>query len=201
VTTIHHLNCGLLHAPPNPQAACHCLLLESDGRLALVDAGIGTLDVADPDGRVGRFIIDVGGFQFHEHLTAVRQLERLGFRPADVTDIVLTHGDPDHAGGLSDFPVATVHMSAEEYAVLDGGNPRYRAAQFAHGPRWQVHPPAADRWYGFEARPVPIGSGSEVLLVPLFGHTLGHCGVAVRQGNRWLLHVGDAYFLRAELGE
>jgi glyoxylase-like metal-dependent hydrolase (beta-lactamase superfamily II) len=40
----------------------------------------------------------------------------------------------------------------------------------------------------------------EVLLVPLFGHTLGHCGVAVRQGSRWLLHVGDAYYLRAELG-
>jgi glyoxylase-like metal-dependent hydrolase (beta-lactamase superfamily II) len=33
----------------------------------------------------------------------------------------------------------------------------------------------------------------------LFGHTLGHCGVAVRIGDRWLLHVGDAYYLRVEL--
>jgi glyoxylase-like metal-dependent hydrolase (beta-lactamase superfamily II) len=39
----------------------------------------------------------------------------------------------------------------------------------------------------------------EVLLVPLFGHTLGHCGVALGHGSRWLLHVGDAYYLRAEL--
>ena len=36
-------------------------------------------------------------------------------------------------------------------------------------------------------------------LVPLPGHTLGHCGVAVWQGDRWLLHVGDAYYLRVEL--
>ena len=35
--------------------------------------------------------------------------------------------------------------------------------------------------------------------MPLFGHTLGHCGVAIQQGERWLLHVGDAYSLRAEL--
>lgn len=45
-----------------------------------------------------------------------------------------------------------------------------------------------------------MGFGSEVLLVPLFGHTLGHCGVAIQQGERWALHVGDAYYLRAELG-
>jgi glyoxylase-like metal-dependent hydrolase (beta-lactamase superfamily II) len=37
------------------------------------------------------------------------------------------------------------------------------------------------------------------LLVPLFGHTLGHCGVAIHQGDRWVLHVGDAYYLRIEL--
>ncbi|HVL15236.1 MAG TPA: MBL fold metallo-hydrolase, partial [Gemmata sp.] len=37
------------------------------------------------------------------------------------------------------------------------------------------------------------------LLVPLFGHTLGHCGVAARAGDRWLLHAGDAYYLRVEL--
>jgi glyoxylase-like metal-dependent hydrolase (beta-lactamase superfamily II) len=42
-------------------------------------------------------------------------------------------------------------------------------------------------------------TGAEVLLVPLFGHTLGHCGVAIRQGDRWVLHAGDAYYLRVEL--
>lgn len=196
---VHHLNCGLLHAPPNPQAACHCLLLEGDGQLVLVDTGIGLQDIARPDERIGRPAIDAAGFQFHERLTAVRQVERLGFQAADVTDIVLTHGDPDHAGGLADFPAASVHVSAEELARLGSGHGRYSAAQFAHRPRWVTHPQSTGVWFGVEARPLPPLAGAEAFLVPLFGHTLGHCGVAVRAGSRWLLHVGDAYYLRVEL--
>ncbi|MGL4552852.1 MAG: MBL fold metallo-hydrolase [Gemmataceae bacterium] len=196
---VHHLNCGLLHAPPGPRAACHCVLLELGGRLVLIDAGIGLEDIARPLERVGQPAIDAAGFQFHEPLTAVRQIERLGFRAADVTDIVLTHGDPDHAGGLADFPAAAVHVSAEELARLDGGHPRYSAAQFAHGPRWAAHGASAGRWFGLESRPLPLPGGADVRLIPLPGHTLGHCGVAVRLPGRWLLHVGDAYYLRAEL--
>jgi glyoxylase-like metal-dependent hydrolase (beta-lactamase superfamily II) len=100
---------------------------------------------------------------------------------------------------LADFPEAAVHVSAEEHARLGAGHPRYSAAQFAYGPRWVAHPRAAGEWFGFEARPLPPLAGAEALLVPLFGHTLGHCGVAVRTGSRWLLHVGDAYYLRVEL--
>ena len=36
-------------------------------------------------------------------------------------------------------------------------------------------------------------------MIPLFGHTNGHCGVAVRYNNGWLFYVGDAYYLRVEL--
>lgn len=197
--TIHHLNCGLLHAPPYPPAACHCLLLEHDGRLALIDTGIGLCDVAHPRERIGQAAIEAAGFQFREHLTAARQVERLGFRTTDVADIVLTHGDPDHAGGLADFPAAAVHVSAEEHARLESNPGRYSPAQFAHQPRWVLHSGSSEKWFGAEARPLPPLAGHEAFLIPLFGHTLGHCGVAVRHGHRWLLHVGDAYYLRAEL--
>jgi glyoxylase-like metal-dependent hydrolase (beta-lactamase superfamily II) len=196
---VHHLNCGILHAPPNPRAACHCLLLELGGRLALIDTGIGLEDIARPLERIEKAAIDAAGFQFHEPLTAARQVERLGFRSTDVTDIVLTHGDPDHAGGLADFPAATVHVSAEEYARLGSGHRRYSPAQFAHRPQWATHPASVERWFGLEARALPLAGGADVRLVPLFGHTLGHCGVAVRHQGRWLLHVGDAYYLRVEL--
>lgn len=196
---VYHLNCGILHAPPNPQAACHCLLLEHGGQLALIDTGIGLQDIARPLERVGQPAIDAAGFQFHERLTAARQVERLGFRAADVTDIVLTHGDPDHAGGLADFPAAAVHVSEEEHERLVSGHWRYSSAQFAHRPRWVIHPRSAVRWFENEARPLPPLAGVEAFLVPLFGHTLGHCGVAVRNSGRWLLHVGDAYYLRVEL--
>jgi glyoxylase-like metal-dependent hydrolase (beta-lactamase superfamily II) len=196
---VHHLNCGLLHAPPNPRAACHCLLLEGKGRLALVDTGIGLEDIARQLERIGQATIEAAGFQFHKEMTAARQVERLGFKVTDVTDIVLTHGDPDHAGGLADFPHAAVHISVEELGRLESGHPRYSASQFAHQPRWVAHPRSTDRWLGAEAWPLPPLAEAEAFLVPLFGHTLGHCGVAIRSGGHWLLHVGDAYYLRVEL--
>ena len=199
MTKLHHLNCGVLHVPPNPRAACHCLLLEDRAGLALIDTGIGLLDVRRPLERIGQPLIDAAGFQFHEDDTAIRLIERRGLRPGDVTDIILTHADPDHTGGLADFPHATVHISAEEHARLDSGHWRYVPQHFAHKPNWRTYPGSAERWFGLEARRVNLPLGVDVLLIPLFGHTLGHCGVAVRTGARWVLHVGDAYYLRVEL--
>ena len=199
MTSIHHINCGSLQVPPNPKAICHCLLLEDEGGLALIDTGIGLLDVQQPLERIGQPLIDMAGFLFHEEDTAVRQVEKLGLRATDVKHIVLTHCDPDHAGGLADFPHATVHVAKEEHVSVRHGNSRYLPLQFAHGPVWKTYSPSTRRWFGLKARPVALGFESEVLLVPLFGHTLGHCGVAVRQGDRWMLHAGDAYYLRVEL--
>jgi glyoxylase-like metal-dependent hydrolase (beta-lactamase superfamily II) len=199
MTTIHHINCGSLHVPPNPKVICHCLLLEDKIGLALVDTGIGLLDVQRPVERLSQQLIDMVGFQFNEADTAVRQVEKLGFRTGDVTHAVLTHCDPDHVGGLADFPHVQVHVSEEEHASVTKGHYRYLPLQFAHGPKWKTYPESTRRWFGLEARPVALGFESEVLLIPLFGHTFGHCGVAVQQGDRWVLHVGDAYYLRVEL--
>jgi glyoxylase-like metal-dependent hydrolase (beta-lactamase superfamily II) len=53
---------------------------------------------------------------------------------------------------------------------------------------------------GFESVQALGGDGGpEILLVPLFGQTRGHCGVAVRAAEGWLLHSGDAYFFRGEM--
>lgn len=202
---IHHLNCGRLHAPPSPPACCHCLLLESAGGLVLIDTGIGLKDVQRPLERIGRPLIDIAGFQFNEADTAVRQIEAMGLDPLCVTDIVLTHADPDHTGGLADFPNARVHISHEEHASLTTGMPpmpfpRYLPQHFDHQPNWHTYPASSERWFDLEARRVNLRHADcEVHLVPLIGHTWGHCGVAVREGGRWLLHVGDAYYLRAEL--
>ncbi len=38
-------------------------------------------------------------------------------------------------------------------------------------------------------------------MVPLPGHTRGHCGVAVETSDGWLLHCGDAYDHKDELAE
>ena len=43
------------------------------------------------------------------------------------------------------------------------------------------------------------GVRDDALLIPLPGHTRGHCGVAVWTGDGWLLHCGDAYFHHTEV--
>ena len=199
MTKLEHLNAGWLHVPPGPRVTCHCLLLRDPAGVALIDTGIGLHDVRDPLGRIGRHLIDLAGFQFNETDTAVHKLECRGIGAGDVNHVILTHLDPDHAGGLADFPSARVHVSLEELEAMGKGDPRYLPVQFAHGPKWMTHGPSTDHWFGFEARRLDLGFASPVLLVPLFGHTAGHCGVAVRSGPRWLLHAGDAYYLRGEL--
>jgi glyoxylase-like metal-dependent hydrolase (beta-lactamase superfamily II) len=178
----------------------HCLLVEGPSGLTLVDTGIGTGDVADPRRLGGAFVAAVGAVLDVEE-TAVRQVQALGHDPADVRDVVVTHLDLDHAGGLGDFPRARVHVHADELAAARARRHpkekgRYIAAQWAHGPRWVEHDAGGDDWFGFGAvRAV----GDDVLVVPLPGHTRGHSAVAVRRpSGGWFLHAGDAYFFHAE---
>jgi glyoxylase-like metal-dependent hydrolase (beta-lactamase superfamily II) len=61
------------------------------------------------------------------------------------------------------------------------------------------HAAAGDQWLGFDSVRILPGSDAEILLIPLIGHTHGHTGVAVRRGEGWLLHCGDAYFHHGEI--
>lgn len=185
---------------------CHCLAVETDAGLVLVDTGFGLLDVRHPRQRLSGFFLSLLSPDFREEMTAVRQLQRLGFEPADVRHIVLTHLDFDHAGGLDDFPAATVHLLQREQdeaklqkTWLD--RQRFRPQQWSSLPRWRGYPAqGGERWEGFESvRPID-GLPPEVLMVPLPGHTHGHAGVAVQgAGTEWLLQAGDAYFFRDEM--
>lgn len=214
---VHHLNCGTLRpvggrwlSGTGPAWAfatlvCHCLLIETDAGLALVDSGLGLADLDDPRGRLGRGFLWTARPTLRPGECAARQVERLGFSQRDVRHIVLTHLDLDHAGGLADFPDAVVHVHARELdAALHPRSPlereRYRAAQFQHGPRWSAHEPeAGERWFGFECVRQLRGLPAELLLVPLAGHTRGHSAVAVQTDQGWLLHAGDAYFHHGEM--
>ena len=200
---VHHLNCGTMAPPVIGRIVCHVLLCELDDRLVLVDTGLGLADVADPAGRLGvsRRLLAA---RLDPAETAIRQVEALGFAATDVRDIVLTHFDLDHVGGLTDFPHATVHVNAAEWAAanhpLRRERARYRPAQWAHDPKIAIHETQGERWEGMLARPLPE-LGGEIALVPLVGHTRGHCAVAVSGPDGWLLHAGDAYFHRASVGD
>lgn len=187
------------------ELTCTCLLVETASELVLVDSGLGLHDVAAPRTRLSGFFLSMLDPDFREEMTAIRQIERLGYDPRDVRHIVLTHLDFDHAGGLDDFPEATIHMmlSERDSAVAQKSwldRQRFRPQQWSTRDRWQVYPRGrGESWYGLDAVRGLEGLPPEILLVPLTGHTLGHAGVAIRDGERWLLNAGDAYFFHAEM--
>ncbi len=213
---IHHLNavstCPLGGAlvdgrtvGPRGRLACHCLLVEGTDGLVLVDTGLGLRDVAAPRTRIGSAFLSLFRPELREQMTAARQIERLGFEAEDVRHVVLTHLDVDHAGGLDDFPRATVHLLAEERDAAEARRTfldrlRYRPAQWSSRERWRAYARGeGEPWFGFDAVRDLDGLPPEILLVPLIGHTRGHAGVAVHGERGWLLHAGDAYFCRAEM--
>ncbi len=199
MTEIYHLNCVKIVSPINDNVCGHCLLLKENDKLILVDTGIGFLDVLNPIERIGQQLIDIVGYSFDEKQTAVRQIEKLGLDPEKVTDCIISHLDNDHIGGLADFPKATVHLSAEELDNFNSDNPRYLKLPLAHNPTIKTYAKSDLEWFGFEARKIFVDIETEIFLIPLFGHTLGHCGVALKAEDKWLFYVGDAYYMKIEL--
>jgi len=211
---IHHLNCGsmcprggrLLGGKGGPWAiapmCCHCLLIEGRDSLILVDTGLGVEDVADPR-RLGFLFTALTRPRLEVAETALRQVVDLGFRVGDVRHIVPTHLDLDHAGGLADFPAAAVHVHAPELRAANEPTwrerARYRRVQLEEVVRWDPIEVGGEGWFGFASVRALPGARDDVLLIPLIGHTRGHCGVAVRTASGWLLHCGDAYFHHSEL--
>jgi glyoxylase-like metal-dependent hydrolase (beta-lactamase superfamily II) len=83
------------------------VLKGSDGRVVLVDSGF----------HVERFRAN---WDIRDYVTPAEAVARLGIRPEQVTDVVLTHIHWDHADGADFFPNATVWIQKDEYAYYTG---------------------------------------------------------------------------------
>lgn len=185
------------------EVICHCLLVESNDGLVLIDTGFAKSVLERPKS-MGLLYLFLG-LKSAVESAAVEQIKRLGFTAKDVRHLIPTHLDNDHAGAIFDFPEATIHTSVQELnaAVRPRGfveKARYRQFNEGEKSRWHVHPlEDGEDWFGFKGVKAVPGTKDDILLIPLFGHTAGHFGVAVKTEGKWLLHVGDAYYNRSEL--
>lgn len=207
---VQELNLGLLEPAGGPVglSGCRCLLLDTNDGAVLIDTGFGTAELQFPEKFFGQDVDTKWKIRRDPSLAALSQVEALGLRRRDVRHILCTHLDMDHAGGLVDFPHASVHVSFREYNDLMAGNTRYLPHQFAHGPCWVVYGGHTSFGTGGlsgllsggqSGWRIRFGKGDEVALVPLYGHSAGHCGVAIEITEGTLLHCGDSYYRRSEL--
>lgn len=206
---IHHINCGTMCTgdrwfmkPFMPRfLSCHCLVVESNQGLVLVDTGFGTQEVKRPQ-LLGQLFTWASMPVLKEEETALRQIEKMGYKASDVTHIILTHMHLDHAGGIADFPNAKVHVHHDEFLAAtrpknymqEGAYLRYqwRDAQIVQ------HNTDGDNWFGFDGVR-PLNGDDFIVLIPTPGHSEGHCAVAVKAKEGWMLHCGDAYFDQKEM--
>ena len=193
---IHFLNCFTCNArvPSKLRTGTLCLLVETRQGPVLVDTGLGQDDYVHRSCILRLFqLVTIVPLDPEE--AAARQIARLGYRIEDVRHIVLTHMHFDHCGGLPDFPGAKVHVHRREYEAFNGPLRRWTDVAYvhrhiAHRPSFALYEHGGDKWFDFEAIRLPFEP--EIWLVPLFGHTRGHCGVAIQTGQGWLFHVADA---------
>lgn len=207
---IHHLHCGSLCTAMGrifknyflPETICHCFLIETDKKLVLVDTGIGREDMRNPS-RLGLMAPLLGLQKSEGANSAFEQVKKFGYTPEDVTDIIVTHMDVDHAGGIPDFKWAKIHVHERELAAARARNTlvtkqRYSALHVLDDSKWEPFHIGAESWHGFD-RAQELGLGPDILAISLPGHTAGHSGVAVKQGDGWILHAGDSYYNRREI--
>ncbi|MBQ8387610.1 MAG: N-acyl homoserine lactonase family protein [Clostridia bacterium] len=74
-------------------------LIETETRRILVDAGCDTMP----------------GFDMKYFVSPVEILERRGYSPEDITDVILTHAHHDHIEAVHYFKNAAIHIQSLEY--------------------------------------------------------------------------------------
>ena len=117
------------------------------------------------------------------HGALMGSLAKTGISPEQVTDIFITHSHGDHVGGLVTadgalaFPKADIHLSAKEWAWMQG-QPNSQAITKVIAGKVKTFEPGASVLPGVKAIGLP-------------GHTPGHVGYEISSGTASLVDIGD----------
>jgi glyoxylase-like metal-dependent hydrolase (beta-lactamase superfamily II) len=139
---------------------------------------------------------------------AVAQLQARGVSADDVAWIVVSHFDPDHIGGLRDFPRARVYCLPEAWDAIQGlrGIAAMRRRLLPEqipedlASRLTLIGPLSGAPLGPLSATHDLFADGSIRLVSLPGHAPGHMGavVRVRGGAVWFL-AADAAWCRAAI--
>ncbi len=170
--------------------AVRCLLIVTDTQCVLVDTGHG-------DKYTERLRQRLRLPPQRDRL--LQDLARVGYRPEDVTTVLLTHLHNDHAGGMTRwmdheqgapteavFPNAVYIVQGKEYEATHNTNERTRGTYFRHN--WQCLAGTGQLQAVFGGHDFGQGIRSETAA----GHTESLQIIWVESGDDALLFLGDA---------
>ncbi len=165
--------------------AMRCLLLEGDGRLVLIDNGVGD----KYDAKFGDiYAVDQESSELH------RSLAMAGFGADEITDVILTHLHFDHCGGSTvrdadgslrvAFPNATFHVQRDHWDWAHR-SPREGASFLSEN----LDPLEASGQLQLVDGPGEVLPGIEALVMN--GHTQGQQLLKISDAEQTLIFVAD----------
>lgn len=134
-------------------------LIKAQNRLILADAGCETMP----------------GFVMRDFIGPIKALEKLNVKPADITDVIITHSHHDHIECVKYFKNAVIYIQRDEYE--SGKN------YFAEGMNIKL--------FNDESEICP-----NIKAVKVGGHSKGSCIVEITEGNNKYIIAGDECYLR-----
>ena len=191
------INCGEMRPHLfRVRAGTFVTIFETLSGWAMIDSGYGVNDFDHPN-LILRMFTSFTRTPLEPKNCVIHQLNDFGLRPQQIKHIILTHMHIDHAGGIADFPWATVHVFEKEFQAAKKKSGRlgigYNHHQWSHYPYLQIYRETDSTWYGFPAIKLP-GFSPEIFMIPMPGHTPGHCMVAFSTGEKWILQTGSAAY-------
>ncbi|MBR3721835.1 MAG: rubredoxin [Selenomonadaceae bacterium] len=156
-------------------------LIDTGKEVILVDTG---MPLETPDMVVEENTQIYLGSRIKDYVSAFKDL---GYKPEQVTKILVTHKHADHTGELRSFPNAKIYMSPEEKEATEYKSDNIIGVQYKDGAYHNF--PASEK----------IADG--VYLLPAKGHTFGNSIIVAESDGLFYMMHGDVTYTDEALYE